>query len=220
MNFIQSRKYKIIEEVLNAITHGVGTLLAVIGLIVMLVYGYNKGALHLTSILMYGISMILLYLASTLYHSLSFCSEKVQNVFKCLDHSAIYLLIAGNYTPFALIALYGAIGWTVFGVTWGLAIAGIVFQIFFYNRFRVLGTVFYLIMGWLAVTIVQPLLNTLSMAAIWWLVAGGIMYSIGAIFYLLHKIPYSHVVWHIFVILGSAAHFVSIYFYVLPLQVK
>ena len=151
---------KKIEEILNAVTHGIGTALAVAGLIAMLYYGYDKGALHITSIIVYGVSMILLYLASTLYHSFSFCSQKVQSVFKCIDHSAIYVLIAGNYTPFALIALYGTLGWAVFGVVWGLAIAGVVFQIFFYNRFRVIGTVCYLVMGWLAVTIVQPLLDT------------------------------------------------------------
>ena len=210
---------KKIEEILNAITHGVGTLLAVIGLVAMLYYGYDKGILHLTSIIVYGVSMILLYLASTLYHSFSFCSQKVQSVFKCIDHSAIYLLIAGNYTPFALIALYGTLGWAVFGVVWGLALAGIVFQIFFYNRFRVIGTICYLVMGWLAVTIVNPLLDTLSVEAIWWLVAGGVLYSIGAIFYLIRKIPYNHVIWHVFVILGSAAHFITIYCYVLPLSI-
>ena len=177
------------------------------------------GILHLTSIIVYGVSMILLYLASTLYHSFSFCSQKVQSVFKCIDHSAIYLLIAGNYTPFALIALYGTLGWAVFGVVWGLALAGIVFQIFFYNRFRVIGTICYLVMGWLAVTIVNPLLDTLSVEAIWWLVAGGVLYSIGAIFYLIRKIPYNHVIWHVFVILGSAAHFITIYCYVLPLSI-
>ena len=210
---------KKIEEILNAITHGVGTLLAVIGLVAMLYYGYDKGILHLTSIIVYGVSMILLYLASTLYHSFSFCSQKVQSVFKCIDNSAIYLLIAGNYTPFALIALYGTLGWAVFGVVWGLALAGIVFQIFFYNRFRVIGTICYLVMGWLAVTIVNPLLDTLSVEAIWWLVAGGVLYSIGAIFYLVRKIPYNHVIWHVFVILGSAAHFITIYCYVLPLSI-
>ena len=190
-----------------------------IGMVGMLYYGYDKGILHLTSIIVYGVSMILLYLASTLYHSFSFCSQKVQSVFKCIDHSAIYLLIAGNYTPFALIALYGTLGWAVFGVVWGLALAGIVFQIFFYNRFRVIGTICYLVMGWLAVTIVNPLLDTLSVEAIWWLVAGGVLYSIGAIFYLIRKIPYNHVIWHVFVILGSAAHFITIYCYVLPLSI-
>ena len=216
-NYIYTASKKKLEEILNAVTHGIGTVLAIAGLIAMLYYGWNKGALHLTSIIVYGTSMILLYLASTLYHSFSFCSQRVQSVFKCLDHSAIYLLIAGNYTPFALIALYGTLGWTVFGVAWGLAIAGVVFQIFFYNRFRVVGTVCYLVMGWLAVTIVKPLLNTLSEAAIWWLVAGGIMYSIGAVFYLVRRIPYNHVIWHLFVMLGSAAHFVAIYYYVLPI---
>lgn len=208
---------KRVEEILNAVTHGIGTILAIAGLVAMLLYGYNKGALHITSIIIYGSSMIILYLASTLYHSFSFCGRKVQSVFKCIDHSAIYLLIAGNYTPFALIALYGTLGWAVFGVVWGMAIAGIVFQIFFYNRFRIVGTVCYLVMGWLAITIVKPLLETLSVDAIWWLVAGGVAYSIGAIFYLVRKIPYNHVIWHVFVMLGSVAHFIAIYGYVLPI---
>lgn len=210
---------KKVEEILNAVTHGIGTVLAIVALVMMLVYGYDKGALHLTSIIIYGVSLIVLYLASTLYHSLIFCSQRVQNVFQCLDHSAIYVVIAGNYTPFALIALYGVIGWTVFGVVWGLALAGIIFQIFCYNRFRVVGTICYLLMGWLAVTIVQPLLQTVPLAGIWWLVAGGVLYSIGAVFYLLHKLSFSHVIWHVFVMLGSIAHFIAIYYYVLPLRI-
>lgn len=216
---METKKYKIIEEVLNATTHGIGAILSFVALVCMIVFFYDKGSLHLASVLVYGISLFLLYLASTLYHSLSFCSQKVQNVFQILDHCAIYLLIAGNYTPFALIALYGTLGWSVFYISWAMAIIGILFKIFFYNRFRILGTIFYLIMGWLAITIVKPLISSISLDGVYWLVCGGIMYSIGAIFYLIRKMPYSHVVWHIFVIFGSVSHFISIYYYVLPLTI-
>ena len=147
-----------LEEILNAVTHGVGAALAVAALIGMLVYYADGGVWHTTSCLVYGISLILLYLASTLYHS--FTNLKVKSVFKVIDHAAIFVLIAGNYTPFALIPLHGSFGWTIFGLVWGMALVGIVFQCFAAKRFRIVRTLCYLAMGWFAVFMVKPLLET------------------------------------------------------------
>ena len=203
-----------LEEILNAVTHGIGAALSVAALVGMHIYYANGGVWHLTSCLIYGISLILLYLASTLYHS--FTNMRLKAIFKFVDHASIYVLIAGNYTPFALIPLHGSLGWTIFGVVWGLAALGIVFQIFFVKRFRVLGTLCYLGMGWFAVVMVRPLLELLPAEAVYWLFIGGVLYTVGAIFYLAKRLPYSHVVWHVFVLAGSAAHFWSIFHYVLP----
>ena len=159
--------------------------------------------------------LILLYLASTLYHS--FTNLKVKSVFKVIDHAAIFVLIAGNYTPFALIPLHGSFGWTIFGLVWGMALVGIVFQCFAAKRFRIVRTLCYLGMGWFAVFMVKPLLESLPIEAIWWLVAGGLCYSVGAIFYLARRLPYSHVIWHLFVMGGSAIHFYTVFHFVLPL---
>jgi len=204
-----------LEEILNAVTHGIGAALAVAALVGMLVYYYNDGVWHLTSCLVYGTSLILLYLASTLYHS--FKNERLKLIFKFIDHAAIYVVIAGSYTPFALIPLRGDLGWMIFTVVWSLALAGIIFQIFCVKKFRLLGTICYLGMGWFAVVMIQPLLHRLPIDAIYWLIAGGLFYTVGAVFYLFKKIPFNHAIWHLFVLVGSAAHFVAIFKFVLPL---
>ncbi|WP_019553933.1 PAQR family membrane homeostasis protein TrhA [Propionispira raffinosivorans] len=204
-----------LEEILNAVTHGVGTAMAVVALVGMLVLYYDEGTWHVTSCIIYGISLILLYLASTLYHS--FTNEKLKSIFKFIDHAAIYVLIAGNYTPFTLIPLHGEVGWTIFGIVWSLAAAGIVFQIFCVEKFKVLGTLCYLAMGWFAVVMIRPLLGLLPIEAIYWMIAGGVFYTVGAVFYLVKKIPYNHAIWHLFVLAGSIAHFVAIFKFVLPL---
>ncbi|SEJ54932.1 hemolysin III [Propionispira arboris] len=204
-----------LEEILNAVTHGVGTAMAVVALVGMLVLYYDEGTWHVTSCIIYGISLILLYLASTLYHS--FTNEKLKSIFKFIDHAAIYVLIAGNYTPFTLIPLHGEVGWTIFGIVWSLAAAGIVFQIFCVKKFKVLGTLCYLAMGWFAVVMIRPLLGLLPIEAIYWMIAGGVFYTVGAVFYLVKKIPYNHAIWHLFVLAGSIAHFVAIFKFVLPL---
>ena len=207
-----------LEEILNAVTHGVGTLLAIIGLSVLTATAYlNGGVWHLASSIIYGISLVLLYLASTLYHS--FSDEKIKSVLKFFDHAAIYVLIAGNYTPFTLIPLHGTIGWTIFSIIWGLALIGIVFKIFFVKRFKIFSTLCYLLMGWLSVVMIKPLLATLPIEGIYWLVAGGGFYTVGAIVYLARKLPYNHAIWHLFVLAGSISHFIVIFKYVLPIPV-
>lgn len=203
------------EEKLNAVTHGVGAGLAVVALVALLVSVHAAGDIWcVTSAVMYGVSLVMLYLASTLYHS--FSGRKVKQVFQIIDHSAIYVLIAGTYTPFLLILLRGTLGWIMFGVIWGLAVVGILFKTVFTQRFEILSTLGYLLMGWLIVFLGKPLVMALPTPGLIWLVAGGLFYSLGSIFYLARRLPFHHAIWHLFVIAGSAAHFVTVYFYVLP----
>ena len=157
---------------------------------------------------------MLLFSSSTLYHS--FRNERVKHIFRVIDHSSIYLLIAGTYTPFVLVNLRGGWGWSLFGVIWGLALAGIVFQVFFVSRFRLLQTLIYLLMGWLVVIAVKPLLTRVPLPGLLWLLAGGLSYTVGALFYLWKELPYHHAVWHLFVLAGAICHYFAILFYVLP----
>lgn len=206
------------EEKLNAITHGAGAVLALAGLIILTAAAWLHGSVwHIVSFSVYGTSLFLLYLASTLYHS--FSNKKLKHIFKILDHSAIYLLIAGTYTPFTLILLHGQLGWTLFSVIWGLAIIGIVLKIFFVHRFTILSTLCYLSMGWLLLVVIKPIIRMLPTAGFGWLLAGGIFYTAGSIFYLWRRLPYHHAIWHLFVLAGSFAHFISVLYYVLPIAV-
>ena len=206
------------EERVNALTHGVGAALAAAGLIFLVVSAYVYGGLwHVVSFSIYGASLVLLYLASTLYHS--FQNEERKHRLRIFDHAAIYLLIAGTYTPFALVVLHGLLGWTIFSIVWGLAAVGIIFQLFFVNRFKKTATLFYLFMGWLIVFFLQPLAAALAPEGLFWLAFGGVLYTVGAVFYLFKRIPYNHAVWHVFVMGGSAAHFIAVAQYVLPIAV-
>lgn len=201
------------EEKLNAITHGTGTVLAICGLIGLAVEASKDGQLcRMISFCIYGASLVLLYLASTLYHS--FRNDRIKYIFKICDHAAIYLLIAGTYTPFTLVTLHGSLGWTVFGVAWGLAAVGIVFQLFFVRRFKVFSTLCYTLLGWLIIIVIKPLSAALPVMGINWLIAGGVLYTAGTVFYLVRRIPYNHAVWHLFVMAGSAAHFIAVIKYV------
>ena len=208
--------YSYNEEIWNAITHGIGIALAVAALAVLVVFATLHGDVwHIVTFSVYGTTLVILYLFSTLYHS--FRDPKLKSIFKVIDHSAIYLLIAGSYTPFTLIALRGTIGWTIFGIIWGLAIIGVVLKVFFVKRFKIVSTLTYVLMGWMIVVAFNPLLENLSTQGVRWLVLGGVLYSGGAIFYLIKRIPYNHAIFHLFVIGGSVCHFVSILLYVLPI---
>ena len=207
-----------VEERVNALTHGVGAALAAAGLIFLVVSAYVYGGLwHVVSFSIYGASLVLLYLASTLYHS--FQNEERKHRLRIFDHAAIYLLIAGTYTPFALVVLHGLLGWTIFSIVWGLAAVGIIFQLFFVNRFKKTATLCYLFMGWLIVFFLQPLAAALAPEGLFWLAFGGVLYTVGAVFYLFKRFPYNHAVWHMFVMGGSAAHFIAVAQYVLPIAV-
>jgi len=203
------------EETINAVTHGLGAVLGAVGLTVLVVLAALRGdAWQIASCSIYGATLVLLFTGSTLYHS--FRSPRVKHVFRIIDHSSIYLLIAGTYTPFLLVSLRGRWGWSLFGVVWGLALAGIVFQIFFVRRFRLLQTLLYLAMGWLALVAARPLLASVPKPGLLWLLAGGLFYSLGAVFYLWKRLPFHHGIWHLFVLAGSACHYFAILFYVLP----
>jgi hemolysin III len=203
------------EETINALTHGLGALLSLGGLAVLVVMASLHGdAWHIVSCSIYGFTLVLLFSSSTLYHS--FRSQRVKHIFRIIDHASIYLLIAGTYTPFVLVNLRGRWGWSLFGVIWGLALAGIVFQIFFVSRFRLVQTMIYLAMGWLVVIAIKPLFMHVPRLGLLWLLFGGLCYTVGAVFYLWKKLPYHHAVWHLFVLGGSVCHYFAILFYVLP----
>jgi hemolysin III len=202
------------EETINAWTHGLGALLSLAGLVVLVIMAARYGdAWHIVSCSIYGATLVLLFSSSALYHSCR--SERAKHICRIIDHASIYLLIAGTYTPFLLVNLRGGWGWSLFGVIWGLALAGIVFQVFFVSRFRVLQTVIYLLMGWLVVIAVKPLLTRVALPGLLWLLAGGLSYTVGALFYLWKKLHYHHAVWHLFVLAGSICHYFAILFYVL-----
>ncbi|WP_010283908.1 PAQR family membrane homeostasis protein TrhA [Bacillus timonensis] len=201
------------EEIANAITHGLGVLLSIPALVLLIVFAVKYGNVwHVVSFSIFGATMFLLYLFSTLLHSIT--HPKAKKVFAILDHSAIYLLIAGTYTPFVLVTIRGWFGWTIFGVVWGLAIIGIVFKIFFVEKFMILSTVCYVLMGWLIVVGIKPLYEGIGFNGFMLLLTGGILYTVGAIFYVWRKLPFNHAIWHLFVLAGSAAMFFSILFYV------
>jgi len=202
-------------ELINGVTHGVGFLLSIAGLVVLVVLAASRGgARHVVACSVYGSTLILLYLASTLYHSVT--APRAKQVLRLIDHIAIYLLIAGTYTPFTLLTLRGGWGWSLFGVIWGLAIVGSVFKILFIGRFRKTSVVIYLLMGWLVVVGLKPLLASLPLAGFVWLMAGGAAYTLGVVFYAWKSLPHHHAIWHVFVMLGSTCHFFAVMLHTLP----
>lgn len=203
------------DELVNALTHGIGVGLAIAGLVLLVVYGAVNGtAVHVVSGSIFGGTMVLLYLASTLYHS--FPWPETKRIFKIIDHSSIYLLIAGTYTPFTLVTLDGAWGWTLFGIIWGLALAGVIFKTMFTGRFPRLSSLIYLGMGWLIVIAIKPLYDALAFWGLFWLFAGGLSYSFGVIFYSWKSLPFSHGIWHLFVLGGTICHFFAVFWHVIP----
>jgi hemolysin III len=214
MKQIQKVSYSFKEEMMNSITHGIGVIMGIVGLILLILKAVSTSRTdYLISAIIFGVSIILLYLASTLYHS--FPWPRVKHIFKIMDHSAIYLLIAGSYTPFLLISVKGTLGYGLFMLMWLVSIAGIVFKIFFVGRFKMLSTLFYLGLGWMAILIIKPLFLNLSTGAFALVVAGGIVYTVGAIFYSVRKLPYNHTIWHLFVLGGTICHFLAVYLYVM-----
>jgi len=204
-----------IEELANSITHGIGLALSIAGFVVLLVLAAVRGsAWHIIGCAIYGTTLICVYTASTLYHSI--LRPKFRRILKILDHSAIYLLIAGTYTPFLLVNLRGAWGWSLLGVVWGLAVAGIVFKVWFVDRFQFFSTAIYIAMGWLALIAIRPLLAAVPTAGFIWLVAGGVLYTIGVLFFAWKRVPYNHAIWHIFVMAGSICHFLAVLCSVVP----
>ena len=207
-----------LEEIVNAITHGIGLLLSIAGFVVLLVLAALRGtAWHIVACSIYGATLICLYAASTLYHAV--ISPRVKRALRIFDHSAIYLLISGTYTPFLLVSLRGPWGWSLLGVIWGLALAGVLFKFWFVERFAILSTVVYIAMGWLVVIAAKPVITHLSLTAIIWLLAGGLAYTGGVIFFAAKRIPYSHAIWHLFVLAGSICHYFAVLSTVIPPRV-
>jgi len=203
------------EEISNSISHGIGTLLSISALVLLVVFSAIKGnAWHIVSTAIYGSTLIILYLSSTLYHGIR--NPKIKLLFERFDHSSIYLLIAGTYTPFTLVTLRGSLGWTYFGIIWALAILGIVFKAFFLKRFTIVSTIMYILMGWIVVFAFKPLLDSLPAGGIALLIIGGVLYTVGTIFYLYRKFKFHHLIWHLFVLGGSITHFFAVFFYVIP----
>lgn len=202
------------EEKLNVISHAIGLALSIVALVLLVVHASKNGtASHIVSFSIFGASLVLLYSASTIYHY----SQKpdLRRKLNILDHSAIYVLIAGTYTPFTLITLKGVLGWTIFGITWGIAFIGIFFKLFYTGRFDKISTAAYVAMGWIIIFAVKPLIEIFPVNGLYWLFGGGISYTLGAVLFSLPKIKYNHAIFHIFVLLGSFCHFMAVYFYVL-----
>lgn len=208
-------RYMITNEVFNAVTHGLGVLLSIIGLCLLLVKGVQlQSTIHIVSYAIYGTTMFLLFLCSTLFHSFIFTRAK--KVFQVFDHDSIYLLIAGSYTPFCLLSIQGWLGWTLFTVIWILAIIGIIYKsvtLSHTTKISNVSTLIYIIMGWLCLIAIKPLYDSLSIQGVTLLAGGGIAYTVGAFFYSMAKIRYMHVVWHFFVLLGALLMFLSVYWY-------
>jgi hemolysin III len=210
-----SAQPKLGDILANAVTHGVGAVLSLAGAAVLVGTAVKRGtAWHIASCAVFGAALVLVYVCSTLYHSL--VRTRVRRVFRILDHSAIYLLIAGTYTPFTLVSLQGRWGWTLFGVIWALAVAGVVFKSLALGRFAAASAVVYVMMGWVAVVAIRPLVLALGWQGVLWLLAGGVAYTAGVLFFAFDRVRYFHALWHIFVLLGSTLHYFAVLFYVIP----
>ena len=210
-----STHYPRSEELANRLTHGMGAVLGVAGLVLMVVASARHGdAWHVVSTAIFGTTLVLLYTASTLYHS--FSEERMQALLQKIDHAAIFLLIAGTYTPFVLVTLRGPWGWSLFGVVWGLAVVGVTLKFWFAGRFRVASTLIYIAMGWIVLIAIKPLMAALPAGGLHLLVAGGLSYTGGVVFYLWKGLPYHHAIWHLFVLGGSVCHWAAVFFYVVP----
>ncbi len=207
------RKQTSFEETLNAVSHGIGALLGVVALILLILFDTKKTNWSLFSVIIYGVSIIVLFTASTLYHTIK--DKKKKHSFRIIDHISIYLLIAGTYTPVLLITLINSLGWPLFWTVWGIAAFGVILKLFFTGRFSIFSTLLYVVMGWLIVLDFSNFSKLVDDNAVLLLFAGGIAYTGGIIFYAIEKIPYNHVIWHLFVLAGAICHFLMIFFYII-----
>ncbi|ULC60814.1 hemolysin III family protein [Flaviramulus sp. BrNp1-15] len=201
------------EEKLNTISHAIGALLGIAALVLLIIYSTNKTDWSLFSVIVYGISIIILFSASTFYHAVR--GERRKHYFRIVDHISIYFLIAGTYTPVCLISLEQTQGWTLFWLVWGIAAFGVILKLFFTGKFEVFSTLLYLVMGWLIIFDFTNLTETIGNNGILFLFAGGLSYTVGIVFYAIQKIPFNHVIWHLFVLAGAIFHFFMIFFFVI-----
>ncbi|MEH6537514.1 MAG: hemolysin III family protein [Psychroserpens sp.] len=202
-----------LEERLNAWSHGIGAALGIAGLVLLIIFSKEQVPYSLFSVIVYGISIIILFLASTFYHAVN--GDKRKHYFRVIDHISIYLLIAGTYTPVLLIMLPDSLGWMLFWVVWGIAAFGVILKLFFTGKFETFSTLLYLVMGWLIVFDYSTLADRMATNGLYLLFAGGLLYTVGIIFYAIEKIPYNHVIWHLFVLGGAICHFFMVYFFVI-----
>ena len=210
-----TKDYSPLEEKINIISHAIGFSLSIVALVLLVTHATLHGDVwSIVSFSIFGSSLIILYAASTFYHSAK--KSELRNRLNIIDHASIYVLIAGTYTPFTLVTLNGAIGWVIFGISWGLALTGIILKLFFTGKYNLMSTIMYVLMGWIIVFAIKPLINNLPLEGFLWLFAGGISYTIGAIIYGIKKIKFNHAIFHMFVLMGSFCHFMSVFFYVLP----
>lgn len=195
------------EELSNAISHGIGAILSVVGLVIMVKLAVPLSGWHVTSVAVFGSSLILLYTASTVYHLVT--THRLKRIFQILDHALIFVLIAGSYTPWLLVNLRGPWGWSLFFVVWGIALAGMILKAFFLPRFQRLGAALYVLMGWIVCIAIKPLIESVGPIGMSWLVAGGLCYTGGVAFFLMKR-KYSHLIWHLFVMAGSICHVIAV----------
>lgn len=208
-------EYSVGEEIAHAITHGIGIPLSIAGLVILVAFSALYGnAWHITSTSIYGATLILCYTASTLYHSIP--HPRAKRILQQIDHATIFLLIAGTYTPFALVNMREGWGWWLFGTVWSIAIIGMIFELFTQQRYKKVSLGLYLGLGWLALVAIKPMLETVGAGGLALLVVGGLFYSLGVIFYVWERLAYNHAVWHLFVLAGSVFHFFAVFFYVVP----
>lgn len=199
------------EEITNAIIHGVGAGLSIAALTTLLIFGSIYGNVwYIVSFAIYGTTLVLLYVSSTLYHS--FPKGRWKNIFHVIDHSSIFLLIAGTYTPITLTALRGPWGWSLFGAIWALALTGIILKLVYFDRFKVVSLILYAAMGWLIVIAVRPLMDAVNHLSLMFLLLGGISYTAGITFYVWRRLKFSHAIWHLFVLAGSILHFFGVFY--------
>lgn len=210
-----TQHYSVLEEKTNIISHAIGLVFSVLALLLLVLKAsLNGNVWHIVAASIFGLALIALYAASTMYHSAR--DPKKRARLRIVDHATIYVLIAGTYTPFTLITLNGWVGWTIFGFSWGMAVTGVILKLFYTGRFNVISTLMYVFMGWMIMFAIKPLINSLSVDGLFWLVAGGVAYTTGAILYSIKKVPFNHAIFHLFVLLGSFCHFMAVYFHILP----
>ena len=216
MNDINKVKYyPPLEEKINVISHAIGLILSIFALVLLVWQASRHGDIWYTvSFGVFGVSLIVLYAASTFYHNSKLVERRSR--LRIFDHASIFVLIAGTYTPFTLVTLKGPTGWLIFGIVWGLALTGIVLKLFFTGKFNLISVLTYICMSWVIVFVIKPLISNLSSDGLFWLFSGGVAYTLGAIVYSIKKIPFNHAIFHVFVLFGSACHFVAVFLYVLP----
>ncbi|MCF6308503.1 MAG: hemolysin III family protein [Flavobacteriaceae bacterium] len=207
------KSYEPLEEKLNVYSHGLGLLLSIAALVLLVVKASIDGSpWRIVSFSIFGVSMIVLYTASTVFHNAK--DPIIRKRLNIFDHASIYVLIAGSYTPFTLVTLNGTLGWVLFGISWGIAITGIILKLFYTGKYEKASTIAYVLMGWMIVFAIKPLIANLASEGLLWLVWGGISYTVGAVLYSINKLKFNHIIFHIFVLIGSFCHFMVVYSYV------